>query len=100
MKQRIFSVFLAVMFVFALVPQIVTAQASQIISFVIEKPIYEVDDMVHATVTVDAAIGSWQIFWIKNGEITTEKATVKTASPLNGYGEVGKVSSTEYNGIA
>jgi hypothetical protein len=99
MKQRIFSVFLATV-MFMSVVMVSTGATSQIISFVIEKPIYEVDDMVHATVTVDAAIGSWQIFWIKNGEITTEKATVKTASPLNGYWEVGKVSSTEYNGIA
>jgi hypothetical protein len=99
MKKRIFSVFLATVMLMS-VTMVSTGVTSQIISFVIEKPIYEVDDMVHATVTVDAAIGSWQIFWIKNGEITTEKATVKTASPLNGYWEVGKVSSTEYNGIA
>jgi hypothetical protein len=102
MKKRILSMLMALVMVIGVVaiPALATEATPQISSFVLEKPIYELGDLVRATVIVAPGIRSWQIFWIKNGVITTEKATIKTVAPLSGVWDIGTVNSVEYDGIA
>ena len=70
-------------------------------SFSSDKPLYTVGDMVRSHVYVGSGIKSWQIFWIKNGIVTTEKAFIRTEEPLSAQNfYAGTVNNTTYDGIA
>jgi hypothetical protein len=99
MKKRIMSAILAFSMILALLPQAM-AQTPQIQSVVTDRATYNLGNMVRATIFVDPGIRSWQVFWIRNGEITTQRATVRTTGHLSDTVEIGTVNSVEYDGIA
>jgi len=61
---------------------------------------YSIGEWVYADINVSSSIKSWQIFWTRNGQVTSEKATVQTVGELNGNFKVGTVNDENYDGIA
>jgi hypothetical protein len=85
--------------VLTVIPQVAVSAA--ITEFSANKSNYLLGDWVTANVRVANSVRSWQIFWVKGGEITTERATMNTAvSVWETTFDVGKITSAEQDGIA